>query len=84
MQGTLVQQGIELMLFGMGTVFVFLSLLVIFTGLMSSLLQRYVKPEPVVAAGSRIVVAQQNDGRDERIMAVISAALHKHRSRNNK
>ena len=78
MQGTLMQQGGELMLFGMGTVFVFLSLLVVLTTFMSSLLQRYVKPEPAAVVQSRVPVAKQDDAQ---LVAVISAAIHQHRSK---
>ena len=41
MQGSIVNQGVELMLFGMGTVLVFLTLLVFAIALMSWVLQRY-------------------------------------------
>ena len=47
MQNTLVQQGIELMLFGMGTVFIFLALLVVVTTVMSALVERLSKPESI-------------------------------------
>ena len=48
MQGDIVAQGVELMLYGMGTVVVFLSLLVVITTLMSAIVQRYfAEPEPV-------------------------------------
>ena len=77
MHGSLMQQGGELMLFGMGTVFIFLSLLVVLTGVMSSLLQRYVKPEPVVT--SPVAPAAKQD--DAQLIAVISAAIHQHRSK---
>ena len=74
------QQGIELMLYGMGTVCMFLVLLIIATSLMSSLLQRFTKPGPAIviptAAGSGDI-----GGNDERLVAVISAAIHKYRSR---
>ena len=40
MQATLVDQGLNLMMYGMGTVFVFLTVLVLATTLMSALLQR--------------------------------------------
>ncbi|MEP1594634.1 MAG: OadG family transporter subunit, partial [Halieaceae bacterium] len=41
MQGDIVAQGVELMLYGMGTVVVFLTLLVVVTTLMSAILERY-------------------------------------------
>lgn len=78
MQPTLIEQGIELMLFGMGTVFVFLALLIAATSAMSALIQRYAKPEEVVQkrAVNNPVVTD-----DDQIIAVLTAAIHKHRSR---
>ena len=82
MQESLMQQGVELMLYGMGTVFVFLTLLVILTTAMSALLSRFVKPELAVArrsAGPDAGAAVATD--DKQLIAAISAAIHKHRSR---
>ena len=79
-QDSLVQQGVELMLYGMGTVFVFLVLLIIVTSLMSSLLQRFVKPD-AVAVTAPTTVGGTADGNDEQLIAVISAAVHRYRSR---
>lgn len=78
MQGTLMQQGLELMLFGMGTVFVFLALLVVATTGMSAMMQRFFKspPAPVVRP-QQLAVAQDNS----QLVAVISAAIHNYRSR---
>ena len=78
MQETLMQQGAELMLYGMGTVFVFLTLLVFLTSAMSALLGRFAKPEPaVIAPAAKPAVATD----DKQLIAAISAAIHKHRSR---
>lgn len=72
------QQGIELMLYGMGTVFTFLVLLIIATTLMSALLLRYAKPMSISNAPAGKPVAGPND---DRLVAVISAAIHQYRSR---
>ncbi len=72
------QQGVELMLYGMGTVFTFLMLLIVATTVMSALLQRFAKPEPAVVASAAKPAAVN----DEQLVAVISAAIHKYRSRN--
>ena len=48
MQDTLIDQGLNLMLFGMGTVFVFLTILVFATTLMSTLVNRFA---PVAKVG---------------------------------
>ncbi len=82
MQETLWQQAVELMLFGMGTVFVFLTCLVIATTIMSRITLRFFKHEPVAAqpsAGSAPKAAS-----DDTLIAVISAAIQKHRSRHKK
>ena len=74
MEDNLISSGVELMLFGMGTVVVFLSLLVVVTSGMSALVGRYAPPEPEPAAqGARVS--------DPALIAVITAAIHQHRSR---
>lgn len=71
MDNSLLMQGVELMLVGMGTVFVFLSTLVGATVLMSRLVRAFEPPPP--AAG------QSGPSLDE--VAAISAAIAAHRSR---
>ncbi len=66
MQPTLLDQGLTLMLVGMGTVFVFLTLLVTGMSLMAMIVKRLL-PVPVEAVPS-----------DEEI-AVITAAISQHR-----
>jgi len=71
----LIAAGIELMLMGMGTVFVFLSLLVFATGLMSRLVLRFAPAADIrAAAGSPsdeevaaigIAVAKYRQGRGD-------------------
>lgn len=80
-QTDIVSAGLELMLYGMGTVIVFLTLLVLATILMSRLVGRFF-PEPEI----RPTAARQASGapapaQDTQLMAVIAAAIHKHRSR---
>ncbi len=81
----LLSEGLELMIFGMGFVFVFLTLLVFVTGLMSKLVTKYgpapvTKPAkkrtPASASASAGAPAANND----ELVAVISAAVHKYRS----
>lgn len=69
MQAGLLEQGLTLMLVGMGTVFVFLTLLVAATTLMSTLTARL---SPAPAAESPVS--------DEEV-AAISAAINRHRQR---
>jgi oxaloacetate decarboxylase gamma subunit len=80
MRGDIVDQGLELMLFGMGTVVVFLTLLILSTTLMSWFLGRYYpEPEtPVSGAGRPVALSPQSVDQD-RLVAVITAAIHRHR-----
>mgnify|MGYP001547145007 CR=1 FL=1 len=83
MQGDIVSQGIELMVFGMGTVVLFLALLVVATTAMSRVLLRYFpEPEPEAAVpvtGSAVKLSSQ-PGDDPQLVAVISAAIQRHRA----
>lgn len=72
----LIEQGLDLMLYGMGTVFVFLTLLVIITALMSAVVQRWLPDNEMDDSSSK---AESNV--DARIVAIIEAALAKHRCR---
>lgn len=67
----IVSEGINLALYGMGTVFVFLTMLVFATMAMSWLVQRF-SPLPGPATGS---------SRDAKKLAAITAAIHAHRSK---
>ncbi|WP_444932683.1 OadG family protein [Microbulbifer sp. JTAC008] len=77
MQETLLQQGLDITLFGMGIVFTFLLLLVIGTGIMSRVISRYFpEAEPVSDAPSPTA------GNDKaHLHAVIKAAIEQHRKR---
>ena len=79
MQDELMQQGVELMLYGMGTVFTFLALLIVATTFMSIVVRRFVKPELLPA---KVVHRQPVEENDEQLVAIIGAAIHKYRSRN--
>jgi oxaloacetate decarboxylase gamma subunit len=86
MQGSIVNQGVELMLFGMGTVLVFLTLLVLAITLMSWVLQRYfpvleITPAANRSKGTTTATATTFAAGDATLVAVISAALHQHRSK---
>ena len=69
MQATLMDQGVTLMLVGMGTVFVFLTLLVIMMTVMAQVIAR-LTPAPEEAVSNEEVAA-------------ISAAIAQHRNRNS-
>lgn len=83
MQGDIIAQGWELMLYGMGTVVLFLALLVIATTLMSRFVGRYF-PEPDLehpaAAALQKLRARAAPADDPALVAVISAAVHRYRA----
>ena len=72
MGSELLEQGLELMLAGMGTVFVFLTLLVFATSAMSALVRRF---ESVADAESA--------GVSEEEVAAITAAIALHRKKHS-
>ncbi len=65
MQGDVLSAGVELMLVGMGTVFVFLTLLVLAMRAMSALVQRYLP----------------NHDANAEELAAIASAVHQYRQR---
>lgn len=73
----LISEGFNLMLLGMGTVFVFLTILVFVTSFMSSLVQKYSSVEPATENISDAAIILE----DQALLAVISAAIHAHRSK---
>ena len=81
MNESLFNQGVELMLFGMGTVFVFLTLLVALTTLMSAFISRYL-PLAVLVQEERLTQASPGQVvTDKRLVAAISAAIHQHKKK---
>jgi len=80
MSASLMQQGFDLMLFGMGTVFVFLTLLVISVTIMSTVIQKFfpeAEPEPTPGPAP-VAPAQVND---PKLIAIIQAAIEQHRNK---
>ncbi len=75
MEAGLFEQGLELMLYGMGTVVAFLTLLVFATGLMSAVITHYFPVEAEVDETRAAAPVA-----DTTLLAVITAAIHKHRS----
>lgn len=68
------RQGLELMLAGMGTVFVFLTLLVYATTGMSALVRRFQSMTPAESATATTAATEEE-------VAVITAAIARHRSK---
>jgi oxaloacetate decarboxylase gamma subunit len=77
MDASLISQGLDLLLYGMGTVFVFLSLLVGLTALMSRTVMRFSPEQPVESE----VASHQIHSTlvDKKIVKVIQAAIDQHR-----
>lgn len=78
-ESELLREGLYLMVFGMGFVFMFLIILVYAVKLMSYLVIRFT-PEPVVETKPAVrneVSTQSVD--NEHIKAVLAAAIHHHR-----
>ena len=69
MQATILDQGVTLMLVGMGTVFVFLSLLVMAMTMMAGIVKR-------------LTPVAENGVSDEEV-AAITAAIAQHRNKNS-
>ncbi|MCK5192033.1 MAG: OadG family protein [Methylococcales bacterium] len=65
--------GLELLMVGMGIVFLFLALLVILSVLMSKLVLRYLPVDADVAPARGIV------GIDHKVTAAITSAVHQYR-----
>ena len=75
----LMTDAINLMIVGMGFVFVFLVILVFLTSLMSKMVTKYLPaPEPVVAKASK--TKKPNASPDAQLLAVLSAAVSEYRS----
>jgi oxaloacetate decarboxylase (Na+ extruding) subunit gamma len=76
----LMLEGLTLMVFGMGFVFTFLTLLVIATKTMSATVLRFA-PAPVVVPTVPMasVSPSQQVANDAQLMAVLSAAVHRYR-----
>jgi oxaloacetate decarboxylase gamma subunit len=79
---SLISQGLSLMVFGMGFVFVFLTLLVFVTKLMSKLVMKFEPEAPIAPAKKSRKRAEPEtpDNNNDEIVAVITAAVHQYRS----
>ncbi len=81
MQGSIVNQGVELMLFGMGTVLAFLTVLVLAITLMSWILQRYFPVVEASPAQKSSLAPASTALSDANLIAVITAAIHQHKAK---
>ncbi|WP_022951942.1 OadG family protein [Leucothrix mucor] len=83
MDNSIIDQGFSLMLFGMGTVFVFLTLLIFATGAMSSVILRWF-PEKIVeptAKKKRTPAATSGSPVSAATLKIIQGAIDQHRNR---
>lgn len=74
----IIADGLALSGFGMGTVFVFLIILIFATTLMSKLVTKFLPEAPVAPAKPASVPTQ---GVDPQLLNVLAAAVKEHRSR---
>lgn len=82
MESNLLNEGLALMAFGMGFVFVFLTLLVIATTLMSKALTAWLPetpPEPLAPVRPQPSVG--SNGVDPNVLKVLQEAINQHRGR---
>ena len=77
----LLSDSFVLLVLGMGTVFVFLAMLVMVTTLMSSLVIKYAPPAPAKAPAKTLPPAAGAPPADQTLLAVIGAAIHAHRNK---
>ncbi len=75
----LLNEGFSLMLMGMGTVFVFLTILVFVTTIMSALVQKYSLEFATKPASKQRSTTERSPQDDQTLFAVITAAIHAHR-----
>lgn len=80
MHGKIITQGMELMAYGMGTVVVFLALLVLVTVVMSALVTRHFSETNATAAARSVAGADIIP--KEQLVALITAGVHQHRRKN--
>lgn len=82
-QSDILAQGFNLMFYGMGSVFVFLTVLVFVTWLMSTLINRFLRePEPAAAA-SEVLARPAQSLIDPQRLRVLQAAVDAHRKAPN-
>ncbi|SES30701.1 oxaloacetate decarboxylase, gamma subunit [Vreelandella subterranea] len=77
----LLQEGLGLMALGMGFVFVFLAILVFTLTLMSGIIRRFQPTPAPVASGDSAKPKSPAKNQDDETLAVISAAVHRYRSK---
>jgi len=75
METNLVMEGFKFMALGMGTVFLFLTILIVLMNVMSIILHKYF-PEPQL---NKATPAQTSADKNKKVIAAITAAIAHHR-----
>lgn len=81
MDNVILEQGVNLMLYGMGSVFVFLTLLVAGTTLMSGFISKYMPEAEPVAVPQKPIIGKQQPAVDPTTLAIIQDAIYQHRAK---
>lgn len=81
MESSLIDRGFDLMLFGMGTVFVFLTVLIFATSAMSAVVTRFFPEKVVEAAAPRRSAPVLGAAVTPATLNILQAAIDKHRNR---
>ena len=81
MQDTLIDQGFSLMLYGMGTVFIFLTILVFATWLMSTLANKFAPEAPVEPKKQPSANVSPANTPSPQVLNAIRQAISAHRQR---
>lgn len=81
MDNVILEQGMNLMLYGMGSVFVFLTLLVAGTTLMSGFISKYMPEDEPAEIPKKPALDKQQFAVDPTTLAVIQDAIHQHRAK---
>lgn len=77
----LIEGGFNLLLYGMGTVFVFLGILVMITQGMSKVVSRFAPEEPLSTPTAPVARAVSGRSVDPATLKVLQAAVDRHRGR---
>lgn len=80
----LVQQGADLLLFGMGTVFIFLSLLVLSTTLMSAFINRFFPEADIPQVVSDKAPGGKPKDVEPNVLTAIQMAIKEHRAKQSR
>jgi len=81
MDSSLIDRGLDLMLFGMGTVFVFLTILIFATTAMSAVITRWFPEKIVEASKARRAMPALGSVVAPTTLKILQAAVDQHRKR---